>query len=209
METEYEATFVEVDAAAVRLSLTRAGAVCEKPEFVQKRSVYHLPRGNEITGGWLRVRDEGDRTTLSLKVVNGTTMVDQKELCVVVDSFAHACALLEAIGCCKKAYQETKRELWMLGSVEVMIDTWPFLPTFVEIEGSDETTVRTAAQILGFSWDTARFCHVGTLYAEKYGFPEEVFNDRTPILTFDMPCPFQDTPYGLLDTDTTSDMSKK
>ncbi len=190
MNIEYEATFPNIDKDDVHERLSRAKAVLMRPEFLQKRAVFHLPTSNEIKGGWLRVRDEGGKITMSLKVVDGTTIADQKELCITVDSFDAACALLENIGCRKKAYQETKRELWKLGDVEVTIDEWPFLEPFVEVEGTDEVSVKEAAAVLGFDWSQAKFCHVGTLYGERYGFPEEVFNNETPMLLFDMENPF-------------------
>lgn len=191
MNIEYEATFPNIDKVNVRERLSRIGAVLMKSEFLQKRAVFHLPVGNEIKGGWLRVRDEGDKITVSLKVVDGATIADQKELCLTVNSFDDASHLLESIGCRKKAYQETKRELWKIKDVEVTIDEWPFLEPFVEVEGKDETSVKEVSETLGFDWVHAKFCHVGTLYGEKYGFPEEVFNDKTPMLLFGMQNPFE------------------
>lgn len=136
------------------------------------------------------MRDEGDKVTLSIKVVDGTTITNQREACVTVSSFDEACAILTLVGCRKKSYQEMRRELWMLEGVEVTLDEWPFLAPFVEIEGKGEAAVRAAAERLGFAWAEARFCHVGTLYAEAYRIPEHVFNDETPLLLFDMQNPF-------------------
>ena len=190
MQIEYEATFTNINVDGIRTRLETAGATLIKPEFIQKRAVFHLPTGNEIKGGWLRVRDEGDRITMSLKIVDGNTIADQKETCLTVDSFENACILFESIGCTRKAYQETKRELWKINDVEITIDTWPFLETFLEIEGTDELSVKAVTEKVGLDYADARFCHIGTLYAEKYGFLEEVFNDQTPLLTFEMENPF-------------------
>jgi len=190
MDIEYEATFPNVTVTEARARFTRAGATLVRPRFTQKRAVFHLPAGHEIAGGWARVRDEGDKVTLSIKVVDGTAMTDQKEACVTVSSFDEACTILTLVGCRKKAYQETRRELWVLDDVEVTLDEWPFLAPFVEIEGKGEAAVRRAAERLGFAWAEARFCHVGTLYAEAYGIPERVFNDETPLLLFVMENPF-------------------
>ncbi|NBS41741.1 hypothetical protein EBS80_03705, partial [bacterium] len=60
MHIEYEATFENVDKDAIRAKLKEAGATLVRPEFVQKRVVFNLPKGHEIPGGWLRVRNEGD-----------------------------------------------------------------------------------------------------------------------------------------------------
>ncbi len=190
MHIEYEATFPHIEIEDVRSRLLASGAVLVRPMFLQKRAVFFLPKGHEVQGGWLRVRDEGDKITMSLKVVDGGTIQNQKEICLTVDSFSEACDMLTGIGCTQKAYQETRRELWTLDGVSITIDEWPFLPSFVEVEGESEGVVKTVSEHIGFSYADARFCHVGTLYGEKYGFHESVFNDETPLLTFNMENPF-------------------
>lgn len=190
MNIEYEATFENVDKDAVRAKLKAAGATLARPEFMQKRVVFNLPKGHEIPGGWLRVRNEGDKVTMSLKVVNGDRIEDQKEICLTVDDVDNAVAFLTAIGAERKAYQETKRELWTLDGTEITIDEWPFLEPFVEVEGSDEAAVRAASEKVGFDYSAALFCSVDTLYARKYGFDEDVFNNQSDLVVFDMENPF-------------------
>ncbi|MCA9354745.1 MAG: CYTH domain-containing protein [Candidatus Kaiserbacteria bacterium] len=190
MQIEYEATFANVDVDDMRSKLKAANATLQRPEFTQRRSVFHLPEGNHIAGGWMRVRDEGDKITMSVKVVDGENIEDQKESCLTVDSYEEAETFLGTIGCQRKAYQETKRELWLLDEVEVTIDTWPFLPPFVEVEGASEEAVRAVSEKLGFDWTDAKFCSVATLYSEKYDVPEDVINNETPLITFDMENPF-------------------
>lgn len=190
MKVEYEATFTNIDKNKLRKKLKAIWAKLIRGEFLQKRVVFHLPRGHEISGGWLRVRDEGDKTTLSLKVAKGGKITDQKEICLKVDDFAEATKFLVALGCKKKAYQESKRELWQLNGTEVTIDEWPFLEPFMEIEGKSENKVKRAAQKLGFDYRRALFCSTDTLYSQKYGFPEKVINDQTPVLAFGTENPF-------------------
>jgi adenylate cyclase class 2 len=102
MKIEYEATFPDVDKREVREKLLAVGATLVKPEFLQKRVVFNLPKGHEIPGGWMRVRDEGDRITMSLKVVDGEHIENQKETCLTVDDFDEAVNLLLSLGCEKK-----------------------------------------------------------------------------------------------------------
>ncbi|MEK9131227.1 MAG: CYTH domain-containing protein, partial [Patescibacteria group bacterium] len=144
MKIEYEATFTEVDVEWVRGRLKTVGAALVKPNFLQKRVVFNFPKGNEVKGGWARVRDEGDKVTMSVKIVDGDKITDQKEAQIVVDDFDGAVSLLTMVGCIPKAYQETRRELWTLDGVEITIDEWPFLPPFVEIEGASEEVVKAA-----------------------------------------------------------------
>jgi adenylate cyclase class 2 len=190
MYIEYEATFINVDKNDIRQRLKAIGATKVKDEFLQRRSVFRLPESNQINGGWLRVRDEGDRVTMSLKIIDGEAITDQKEIQIVVDSFAQAKELLISIGCQEKAFQESRRELWLLDRVEITIDEWPFLEPFVEVEGDSEDVVKAVSEKLGFDYGQAKFCSVDTLYSEKYGISIDKINNQTPRILFDMENPF-------------------
>ncbi len=60
-------------------------------------------------------------------------------------------------------YRELRRGV-ALDDLVFDIDTWPGLPTFVEIEGPDEATVRRGASLLGFDYAEARFGSVDAIY---------------------------------------------
>lgn len=191
MDIEYEATFPNVDKNEIREKLKQVGATLVRAEFLQKRVVFNLPKGHEINGGWLRVRDEGDKITMSLKVIDGDKIEDQKETYLEVSNFDQGVSLLEMIGCERKSFQESKREVWELDGVEVVIDEWPYLEPYVEVEGSSEEYVKKVSERLGFDYSTALFCSVDTLYAKQYGIPEDLVNNKTPRITFGEPNPFK------------------
>ena len=190
MKTEFEATFCNIDKEAVQKALKEIDAVRLSPEFLQKRVVFDLPKGHEIPGGWLRVRQEANGATMSLKAVTGDKITDQRETQLRVDDFDTAVEFLKEIGAKQKSYQENKRERWTLDGVEVTIDEWPFLEPFVEVEGRSEKVVRDAAQKLGFNYADAKFCAVGTQYAEKYNLPDIFINKNVPKIVFGMENPF-------------------
>lgn len=189
MNIEYEATFIPVDKAKTRRVLKKIGARLIKKEFPQRRTVFALPARTKIANSWLRVRDEGDRITMSLKTVDGNKITDQKEICVVVSDYDEAVALLKAVGCRDTAYQETRRELWKLAGVEITIDEWPWLEPFVEIEGKSEREVRRVSEKMGFDWSAAKFCAIGALYKDKYGISIDELHDTLRIV-FGMKNPF-------------------
>ena len=56
-----------------------------------------------------------------------------------------------------------------LGETAFDFDTWPGLPTFVEIEGPDEASVRQAAAALGLDYSQARFGSVDEIYKTELG----------------------------------------
>lgn len=189
METEYEATFLDVDKDKIRARLKKAGAVLVKSEFLQKRVVFNLPAGYDGKS-WLRVRDEQDKITMSYKCAGTDKIEDQKEINLVIDNFEKGEEFLEKVGCRKKAYQETKREIWNLDGVEICIDEWPFLEPFVEVEGKSEEQVKSISKRIGFDYSKAWFCSATLIYNKKYGVSCEIIDNQIPKITFDMENPF-------------------
>lgn len=190
MKIEYEATFTNINKQDIREKLRKIKAELIRPEFLQKRIVFNLPKEYKIKGGWVRVRDEGDKITMSLKVVDGAGVESQKEICLKIDSLEKAEEFLTLLGCQKKAYQENKRELWKIDGIEVTIDEWPFLEPFVEIEGDSEESVKQIAEKLGFDYKDTLFCSTDTLYSKKYNLSEDIINNQTPKIVFEMENPF-------------------
>lgn len=189
MNIEYEATFTNINKEYVRTQLKEAGAVLIRPEFLQKRIPFALPEENENISAWARVRDEGNKITMSLKIIDGEKIENQKEICLEVNDFDDAVEFLRLIGCKPKSYQENKRELWKLDNVEITIDEWPFLEPFVEVEGNSENDVANVSKKIGFDYSKALFCAVGKLYGMKYGIDETNINNADKIV-FDMENPF-------------------
>lgn len=190
MDIEFEATYLDVNKDEARKLLKRLGGMLSKAEFLQRRIVFSLPLGHEIKGGWLRVRDEGGKITLTLKVVDGDNIEGQKEVLLNIDSLEKADQLLQLIGCKRNAYQESKREIWKIDGVEVTIDEWPFLEPYIEIEGTSKEDVIRVSNKLGYDFKDALFCSVDKIYSLKYGISEEIINKQTPELKFTMKNPF-------------------
>lgn len=191
MQIEYEATYININKDEIREKLKNAGASLIRPEFLQKRVTFNLPAGHEIKGGWIRVRDEGDKTTMTLKIIDGDKIQDQKEVNLKINNFGEGVEFLGRIGARKKAYQETKRELWVIDGVEITIDTWPFLEPIIEIEGKSEEDVKKVSAQLGLNYKEALFCPIGKIYEMKYGIPERIINNQIPEIIFEGKNPFE------------------
>jgi adenylate cyclase, class 2 len=165
MHTEYEARFLGIDIAAIHDQLQTQSATCTMPRTLMRRIVF---KNNDIEqrGGWLRLRDEGHRVTLTYKqTANDTAAIDSTlEAEIQVNEFEETRALLEAMGFKALRYQENYREEWRIGAVVLDFDTWPDLPTFLEIEGPDEVAVRTVAESLGQDLTRANYGSVDEVY---------------------------------------------
>ncbi|MFI7532322.1 class IV adenylate cyclase [Streptosporangium sp. NPDC049376] len=168
MKHEYEATFLSVEVAGLRTRLISLGAVQVFPRTLLTRKIFESDVFGD--GQWLRLRDEGGRSTLTLKQVTDATVIDGTvEVETEVGDARAMAEILRRLGLREARYQENYREEWKLGDVVFDIDTWPGLPTFVEVEGPDEAAVRQASALLGFDYSTARFGSVDVIYRSETG----------------------------------------
>lgn len=168
MKHEYEAKFLAVDVTDLQTRLTRLGAVQVLPRTLLTRKIFENDALD--VGAWIRLRDEGTRSTLTLKQVTDATTIDGTTEVETEVADLHAMAeILRRIGLREVRYQENYREEWRLGEVVFDFDTWPDLPTFVEIEGPDEASVRQAAALLELDYSEARFGSVDEIYKSEAG----------------------------------------
>ncbi|MFJ5290449.1 class IV adenylate cyclase [Streptomyces sp. NPDC088348] len=165
---EYEAKFLEIDVDAVRDRLRAAGAERAFGKTMFTRLIFE----NDAVQGeqWLRLRDEGGKTTLTLKQVTDATHINgTTEIEVEVNDLERTAELLAALGLRQVRYQQNYREEWQLDGVTYDFDTWPDLPTFLEIESTSEEAVRNAVGSLGLDYTDARFGSIDLIYKSEQG----------------------------------------
>ncbi|ELP66920.1 adenylate cyclase [Streptomyces turgidiscabies Car8] len=168
MKHEYEAKFLDIDVTELQVKLTDLGATQAFPRTRLTRKIFENDALD--AGQWIRLRDEGTRSTLTLKHVTDATRIDGTTEIETEVGDLHAMAeILHGLGLREVRYQENYREEWRLGEVVFDFDTWPDLPTFVEIEGPDEASVRQAAALLDLDYSTARFGSVDEIYRTESG----------------------------------------
>lgn len=189
MKIEYEAKFVNINTLEIRQKLQCLGGLLEKPERLMRRVTIDSPEMKQ-NKGYLRVRDEGDCVTMTYKQFDKLSVDGAKEHEVNVDNFEETIAILEATGLPYTSFQESKRETWRLGDAEIVIDEWPWLAPYIEIEANDERVVRETAEALGLSWGDAIFGDVMAAYRAQYPHLTP-FDTIASIrnVTFDSPLP--------------------
>lgn len=190
MNIEYEATFPDISIDDLVSKLESLDAKLVKPRTLYKRVTFNFPHHDPKKFQWVRVRDEGDLITTTIKEFSGEGIEAQKEIEMVIDDFNSGVAYLRKLGCKEKAYQETYRQIWELDNVHIMIDEWPYLEPFVEIEGSNEKDVKAVSQELGFNYSDALFGGVTKQYAKKYNISYDRIDNNTARITFEDPNPF-------------------
>ncbi|MBQ2643889.1 MAG: CYTH domain-containing protein [Candidatus Saccharibacteria bacterium] len=174
MKLEIEAVFCDVDKNKIREKLRSLGARLIVPERKMVRTVFHLPHDPKHC--FARVRDEGDKIVITYKEFDNDSVTGVKEINLIVNDYEDAVELLRVLGLHEKSYEESMRETWELDGAEVCIDTWPWIPTYVEVEGTSVENMTAVSQKLGFNMENALYCSVGHIYELYYDVKEEDIN---------------------------------
>jgi adenylate cyclase class 2 len=192
MTDEIEAIFLDVDIDEVRDKLKALGATCKLPMSDMKRTLFDYPdrRLMREQNSWIRIRDEGDHVSLTFKHLEEGNLHGAKEIETTVGSYEGTVAIFDAIGMFKFSEQETKRETWTCGDCLVMIDQWPWINPYIEIEGPSEAAIRKLAKEMDYGWKTAVFGSVASVYRMKYPdiLPEEKISSIAEV-KFSLPPP--------------------
>jgi len=163
--------------------------VCEQPMRIMVRQTYDFPDGRlrKEKNGWARVRNEGNKVTMSYKQLDDRSLHGTKEVCVTVDDFDQAGALYEALGLQRNSYIETKRESWKLGHIEIELDIWPWTKPYIEMEAHDEAELKDIASKLGLDWSKVLHGSVEVVYMAEYDVTEDDVNSWGEITFTNVP----------------------
>ena len=175
---EYEVRVLEIDKEKIQDKLELLGATLVEDVF-QKRYVYDFNPVNPSK--WIRLRTNGTTTTLTIKNVESSNIDGTREMEIVVDDFDTANEILKELGYNPRAIQENKRIKYDLDGVEIDIDTWPKIPTYLEIEGKTEEEVYKTLELLEIPKEESTALDVQSIYEQIYHIDLE----KDPNLSFD------------------------
>lgn len=164
MITEYETKVLEINIEETRNKLVELWAKFER-EFLMKRWVFIM---NIESNEWIRLRDFWDRYELSYKKSGSWKIGETQEILTHVEDFEKMAEILNKMNFKEKYYQEDKKIIYTLDNIEFCIDSWPKIPTFLEVESDSKENVDKWLKLLWLEWkDVGDFSYI-KLY-EKYG----------------------------------------
>ena len=166
MHTEIEERILEINKEEVIKKLEELGAT-KAGEWFYKRYTYDFTPKRE--NQWIRLRTNGVETTLTYKNVETREIDGTRELEIVVDNFEETNKFLEILGYEYKNYQENKRIRYYLNDVEIDIDTWPMIPTYMELEGPSVEKVKEVEDLLGVDKSKITTLFADEIYDKYYG----------------------------------------
>ena len=187
MKTEFEIKFAKINREQMREKLKNIWAKCIMQNTLMKRVVFENPLNK--TSSYVRVRDEWGKITTTFKDINQDILDinSVKEIEVEVSDFESMKNIYTSLWIRQKSYQETYRETWGIDDkVYFMLDEWPWISPFIEIEAENEDIVREYVIKLWFNYDNWFFWAVDELCFDEVWIPREILNNLE-FITFENP----------------------
>lgn len=183
---EYEVKFFPINLDEMREKLHDLGALLKTPERLMRRCVFAADANPGMTCTYIRIRDEGNKVTMSAKQhATDSKMDSQKEYETTVKDFETTHQILLSAGLAQTGYQENKRETWQMpDGTLVELETWPQLPNYLEIEGKSEDAVKKTAALLNLDWSEHIVESNDFLYAKHFNIDRSNVFERLIHLTF-------------------------
>lgn len=170
-DQEIECRFLDIDKEALVQKLNNLGAKDKGEIMLEETIIYdqELKWGDEQR--FLRLRKSGDKTVVTYKEHREHAVDGAYEIEFEVGNYEKAEALFEKIGLKPFRHQQKKRHTFELNDVTFDIDTWPRIPTYVELEGKSEEDLKAAANRVGYDWEDAVFHNARWVIENKYNIP--------------------------------------
>lgn len=150
---EIETKILDINKEEIITRLRNLGA--KEMESVRLTIDWYAPAGTKKEGPhpWcFRVRNSSngkvEMTWKSMETFVGDTARHSNEINLNVSDFEKAKILVEAIGFMHYAHQEKDRHSFHYKNWNFDIDTYPNMPTYLEIEGESESSINEAIKLL-------------------------------------------------------------
>lgn len=150
MAVELEIKLLDVNVEHLEKRLNQEGATLIY-KGAMKNAIFYGVQENDLE--YLRLRDDSKQVTLTYKRIHPDTHLTTEHE-IAIDSYDTAVQILESIGLKFKRKDEKRRTRYKLGDVFIDIDTWPHIPTYVEIEGSSEEELLAVCARLGLNYQS-------------------------------------------------------
>lgn len=168
MKQEVEARFLEIDKDAMISKLSSLGAIDKGESLLTEIIFYDKKNKWPSEGRFVRVRSFNGKTKLTYKHNQAQTIDSAREIEFDIPDTHLAEQFLEAVGLVAFRHQEKKRHTFLLDGVTIDFDTWPKIPTYVEIEGYAEAEVKLAAEKMELDWNDAVFDDARAVIQNRY-----------------------------------------
>lgn len=124
---------------------------------------------------FVRLRKVKNKLFLTYKHHQKETVDGALEIELEVNNFDKAKTFLENLGLISFREQEKKRHSFKLDDTIIDIDTWPSIPTYLEIEGRLKKDLKETARKIGLDWSKGTFLDARRIIEQHYKVPVSKF----------------------------------
>lgn len=171
MAREIEVRFLEIDKADLVQRLLSLGAHDKGDDVLEEIIIYDKDLLWVGEKRLVRLRTRNGKTMLTYKHHIAQTAEGTEEVEFEVSDPAKAEEFLTKLGFEPYRRQQKKRHSFTFGNATFDIDTWPQVPTYVEIEAGSEEELKEAAQSVGLDWAGAVFEDPRMVLKNRYQIP--------------------------------------
>jgi adenylate cyclase class 2 len=171
LNREIEMRFLEIDQARLKKKLAELKAEDHGESLMEEIIFYDKDLKWQSIGKFVRLRKNDKGIFLTYKNHEVNTVDGTEEIEFEVSDMGKAETFLSRIGLVAYRHQQKKRHSFLLDGVIFDIDTWPKIPTYVELEGPSEDALKSAAARVGFDWKDAVFENARIVIEERYHIP--------------------------------------
>lgn len=174
--------FLEVDVPKLEEKLIGIGAK-KVGEYDFHRAIFDYSDWRmDKEHAHLRIRTDGKESTMTYKQRIGVKSSDgsihddgMKEIEIKISDYNKAYELLKVLGFVVKREEENKRIKYAKDDVIFDIDSWPQIPTYMEIESTSLEKVKSAALELGLKPQDGFICTASVIY-KRYGINKNEYS---------------------------------
>mgnify|MGYP001625130778 CR=1 FL=1 len=155
--------------------------------LTSEKFVNYITELNNRFFKWIRLRTTKGKTTLTIKEIfsqEDDYPIDKlKEVEFEVSDFDATDKFLREMDYFCDSHQEKRRIQYKLSGMEIVIDFWPMLNPYIEIEGDNPEEIYFLVEKLGYQKSDARVMNTDSVYLEnginREEYIELTFNKQT------------------------------
>lgn len=141
---------------------------CDYSKLLSENLIKLMKKMEENFSKWIRLRQTGDETTITIKKIvdsKGEYELDAvEELEFNVPDIETGKAFLEDLGYFFARHQMKMRIAYDYKNTEIVIDKWPMLNPYIEIEGPTAEEINESVEMLGFNVNDAIVINTDDVY---------------------------------------------
>ncbi len=171
LHKEIEVRFLEIDPDTLIKRLRDLKAVDYGEDILEETIFYDKGLKWQSSGKFVRLRKNKTGVFLTYKHHLSETVGGAEEIEFIIGDMSKAETFLERLGLVAYRHQQKKRHSFQLGEVVADIDTWPRIPTYIELEGPTEESLKQVATKLNLDWRNVVLENARLVIENRYHIP--------------------------------------